>query len=99
MTQLQEIKSAIQNFSTVQQQFSKYGACDSEPCHVFADLIRQALKGKEPTVPFEAEDWELYSSSMNCNEAAKALHDAAKKVVDLLSPVGAIYKYVKGCYF
>lgn len=98
MAQLHEVKAAIKNFSTVQQRFSNFGACDSEPCYVFADLLRKTIRGKEPTVPKTAEDWQLYSSSMDCSVAAAALHDAAREVVDLLSPVGAIYQYVKGSF-
>jgi hypothetical protein len=81
MNTLEELKQSIEGFSAVQIKYGKYGASDSEPTWAFEQLMVDTIRGEEDVkIPTEA-GWHLYSSSMDCTEAAGALHEAAKKVL------------------
>ena len=71
----------IKKFETVQNKYKEYGARDSEPDGVFQRVIDAAGRGKEPLIPRTGDAWQLYDNSMNCDEAAAALHDQALQVV------------------
>ncbi|MGI9568822.1 MAG: hypothetical protein ACR2PH_03585 [Desulfobulbia bacterium] len=60
---------------------SKYGAGDSEPRWVFADLMKAALEGK--SFPKEI-NWHIYTSVNGCEQAAKKMTERAKKVFEAL---------------
>ncbi|WP_353208420.1 hypothetical protein [Sphingorhabdus sp.] len=78
---LEAIKTQIKEFEKVQSKYREYGANDTEPDGVFQSLIDKAVHGKAPSVPRTGSGWDLYASSMDCTEAAQALHDAALVVV------------------
>lgn len=83
MTRLEQIQEAIKEFDRLQNKYRKFGAYDTEPDAVFQELLVDAFNGDEVLIPQNGEKWELYLD-MNCIEAANALHDGAKKVVDLI---------------
>jgi len=85
MTKMDAVQKALNHFWATQAKYAKYGANDSEPRHVFCNLIRQAIKGKPVTVPSDAASWQLYVGSMSCGHAARALHSSAKRVIDLIN--------------
>ena len=78
---LETVSDAIKNFEETQKKYREYGAYDSEPDSIFQRLIDAAVKGKGPAIPRDAAGWELYTSTMDCTEAANALHDHALAVV------------------
>lgn len=100
-SQLSKIKAAVKEFEATQSKYSKYGARDTEPDGVFQSLLVRAFKGKKPQVPYDGDGWELYDSSMDCTTAASALHNAARKVVNLIescpiSESAPVKKYLQG---
>ena len=100
-SQLDKIKEAVAEFQATQKKYAKYGAYDTEPDGVFQSLMVRAFKGKKPQVPYDGDGWELYDSSMDCTTAASALHNAARKVVDLIqscpiSESAPVKKYLQG---
>ena len=78
---LEAIKALIKEFEKTQSKYREYGANDTEPDAVFQSLIDAAVHGKAPNVPRTGAGWDLYASSMDCTDAAQALHDAALLVV------------------
>lgn len=84
-TQLAAVKAAIKHFAATQAKYSDYGARDSEPDGVFQGILWKVLNGKDAEIPQTGDGWDLYDSSMDCAEAASALHLAA------LGAVQAIY--------
>lgn len=100
-SQLGKIKAAVKEFEGEQRKYAKYGASDTEPDGVFQSLLVRAFKGKKPQVPYDGDGWDLYDSSMDCTTAASALHNAARKVVDLIqscpiSESAPVKKYLQG---
>ena len=81
---IQEIINEIKNFEQVQSKYKSFGAYDTEPDGVFQRLLDRAVKGEGPAIPRTGEGWDLYASSMDCTEAAQALHDQALKIVRLI---------------
>lgn len=78
---VQKVKEAIRKFRTTQHTYRSHGAEDSEPCAVFYKILRDAVNGKDSFIPQTGEGWELYAFSMDCREAADALHLAALGVL------------------
>jgi len=78
---LEAIKALIKEFEKTQSKYREFGANDTEPDSVFQELIDAAVHGKGPYVPKTGTTWQLYTQSMDCTEAAQALHDAALIVV------------------
>jgi hypothetical protein len=74
---LQTIKNAIKNFEAVQNKFRSFGANDTEPDSVFQGILWAVINDEDTSIPMSGDGWELYSSSMDCKEAADALHLAA----------------------
>lgn len=97
---LEGVKAAIKNFEKVQRKYSSYGACDTEPDGVFQGILWKVIDGEDALIPQTGSGWELYDSSMDCSEAAAALHAAALAVAQTIfaCPIresGAVRKYVK----
>ena len=71
----------IKKFEETQRKYKEYGAGDSEPDGVFQRVLDAAIKGSGPAIPRTGNGWDLYDHSMDCSEAANALHDQALAVV------------------
>lgn len=100
---LDQLKTAIRQFETVQHTYSSFGAQDTEPNAVFASIMRKAARGIDVTVPSTGEVWDLYASTMDCSQAAEALHQAATAAVEVIRecPLGKsaeLREYIKGWY-
>ena len=98
---LDVIKAGIKEFENTQSKYREFGANDTEPDGVFQGLLDDAIHGKAPHVPRTATTWELYASSMDCSEAAGALHDAALAVVQAIeatpiSDLAVVKEYLRG---
>jgi hypothetical protein len=78
---LEAIKAWIKEFEQIQSKYRSFGANDTEPDGVFQSLLDAAVHGKGPAIPRTGAGWDLYTSSMDCTEAANAMHDAALVVV------------------
>lgn len=77
MTTIEKVKTAIAAFESTQKKYREFGANDSEPDGVWQRLLMAAVSGLAPTPPRTSDGWELYTSSMDCKEAANALFDSA----------------------
>lgn len=73
---------AVKKFEQAQQAYMHFGAWDTEPRGVFADLIEDTYRGKEVTVPTTVEGWQLYSDMKGNGLAAAALTRAARRAVE-----------------
>lgn len=71
----------IKKFEAVQVKYKSYGAYDTEPDGIFQRIVDKGIKGQETSIPRSGHDWELYANSMDCTEAANAMHDQALRVV------------------
>lgn len=83
-TGMERVRSAVKDFRKVQQQHASAGARDSEPNHVFNDIVRRALQGRDFVLPRTGMDWQLYTTSVDCSKAADDLHLAALGVVQAI---------------
>jgi hypothetical protein len=81
---VEQVFAAIAEFEKTQTRHKDVGARDTEPDGVFQLLIDRAARGDGPPVPRTGQGWDLYTQSCDCEQAAKDLHDAALKVVQLI---------------
>lgn len=81
---VQGVKDAIKNFEATQAKYRDYGAHDSEPDGVFQGILWKVLNGEDAKIPQTGDGWDLYANSMDCTEAASALHLAALGVVQAI---------------
>lgn len=81
---IEQIKDALDAFEETQRTWRSHGANDTEPDGIFQQLIHAAAHGEGPAIPRTGHGWELYAHSMDCAEAAAALHDSALNVVRLI---------------
>lgn len=77
------VKDAIRGVYATMDKYSDFGASDTEPRGVLADLIIAVAEGKSVTVPQNARQWQLYSSMKGSFFAAKELTRAAERFVNL----------------
>lgn len=79
------VRSAVAEFRKVQTQYSKCGACDTEPSYVYEIIVREALRGgADFVIPRKNTEWQLYSSMEESEKAAECLHLAALGVVQAI---------------
>lgn len=78
---IEAVKAAIKNFEATQAQYRDYGAHDTEPDSIFQQILWKVLNDEDTSIPMSGDGWELYASSMDCTEAANALHLACLGVV------------------
>lgn len=76
---------AIEYMFEQMDESAQYGASDTEPRAVFADILEAHLNGLEPRIPDTAEGWQLYSDMRGAGLVAGILHDAAVLVVDAMN--------------
>lgn len=97
---LQAVKKAIKNFEATQSKYSEFGAHDTEPDGVFQGILWRVIHDKDAKIPQTGDGWDLFDSSMDCTEAAAALHLAALGAVQAIfaCPMGEgreVRKYIK----
>lgn len=73
---------AVKKFEQAQESYAHFGAWDTEPRGVFADLIEDTYRGKEVTVPTTVSGWQLYSEMKGSGLAAAALTRAARRAIE-----------------
>lgn len=98
---IEVLATLIKDFEKTQSKYKAFGANDTEPDGIFQRLIADTVEGRQRTIPATGHDWELYASSMDCTEAAKALYAAAELVVKNieLAPIrdlAAIKQFIRG---
>lgn len=81
---VEQVFDAIKVFEKTAEKHLDVGARDTEPDSVFQHLIDRAARGEGPSIPRTGRGWELLTLSADCEPAAKDLHDAALKVVQLI---------------
>lgn len=78
------VKAAVKIFEAAQAKYRDYGAQDTEPDGVFQGMLWKLANDEDVVIPQSGAGWELYDSSMDCAEAAQALHLAALGVVQAI---------------
>lgn len=67
--------------------YDDFGASDTEPRSVFAEIVIDLAEGRDPKVPTTIRGWQLYSGEVkdgkNSANAARALTAAAQHVVTI----------------
>ena len=81
---MDQIFQEIKKFEELCSELKDYGARDSEPDGVFQRVINAASLGEQPSVPRSGRGWDLFTQSMDCEDAANKMHDQALKVVRLI---------------
>lgn len=74
------VKKAVSEVEATQKEYSSFGAWDSEPDWHVHYAMAQALEG-ETVIPSTAREWELFTASMNCGKAGRAMSKATIKLV------------------
>jgi hypothetical protein len=64
---------------------SAYGASDTEPRAVFAQILSEQLAGLDPYIPTTAEGWQLYSDMRGSACVAGKLAGAAASAVKAMN--------------
>lgn len=81
---LAAVKEAVKNFEAVQSKYRSYGAYDTEPDSIFQHVLWKTINDKDAAIPQTGDGWELYSHTMDCTEAASALHLACLGVIQAI---------------
>jgi hypothetical protein len=81
---LEAVKAAIRNFEVTQTKYRDYGAHDTEPDCIFQHILWKVINDEDTSIPMSGAGWELYANSMDCDEAANALHLACLGAVQQL---------------
>lgn len=81
VTKLDRLKAAVKKFESAQAKYAEFGARDTELDGVFQWHLAQAVNGKKVTMPTSGRDWQLFTSSMKCGTAARALTTALRAAV------------------
>jgi hypothetical protein len=81
MSKQMSFDQAAQDFKDVQKKYQHYGAYDTEPDWEFQWIVRQLREGKDPIIPQNAADWQLFSDMEGNELVAQALAEAAERVV------------------
>lgn len=91
---LERIKAAVKAFEVAQAKYAAFGAQDTEPDGVFQYTLAKAIAGSGVNLPTTGRDWQLFTSSMKCGTAARALTAACRKAVELIrgTPVEDVQK-------
>lgn len=87
MTNLRsELEKEIKNFRALQHELGNFGATDTEPREVFAIMCINAFMGHDYEVPCAPgyPGWCLFTDEPGAEGAGWRMHDAAKRVVDLI---------------
>lgn len=77
----EKLKRMCRDFEMLQSKWAEFGAYDTEPDGEFQHALRKAQAG-ERYVPQSAEQWQLYTTSMNCGKAGHELSEQCGKIVD-----------------
>ena len=90
--QFDRFQELVHEFKEAQGKHADKGAADTEPRQVFwhrvADMIDGATLGELLDELPDADSWDLYTSSMRCDAAARALNAKLKKVLRHISNMG-----------
>ncbi len=90
---------ALKKFEQAQKAYMHFGAWDTEPRGVFADLIEDTYRGKEVTVPTTVSGWQLYSEMKGNGLAAAALTRAARRAIEAAKhDTLGVARYVRDCW-
>lgn len=80
-TRLDRLKAAVTEFEAAQAKYSEFGARDTEPDGVFQRYLAKSLTQPDIKLPTTGEQWQLFTSTMACGNAARALTAALRKAV------------------
>ena len=81
---LADVKAAVKRFEETQHKYRAFGAEDTEPDGIFQHILWKVANDEDTSIPMSGGGWELYASSMDCTEAADALHLAALGAVQAI---------------
>lgn len=77
-------KQAIKQMYELMETLSEFGASDTEPRGVFADILHDQLEGKlDVVIPLNASGWQLYSDEPGAEDAAKVLAKWTEAVLEI----------------
>ena len=78
-----DVVKEYENLYAVMNRFRSYGASDTEPRAVASQCIRAKLDPSVAIVilPMTGDDWELFTSTMKCGNAARSLTAALKRLL------------------
>jgi len=85
----------LARFNHTCQNHRQFGACDSEPQHIFRGLIRRALKGKPVTIPTTAQGWEIYSDMDGADIVAATLAADVEPCVEMAKQASNIVMFAE----
>jgi len=77
----EKFKTLVEEFYKVSDEYREFGATDTEPRCNFSIAVGKVLTTGVGKTPRGAESWELFTFSMNCGKAGRALTKACAKVV------------------
>jgi hypothetical protein len=85
----------VARFNKTRQNHRQFGTCDSEPYHIFRNLIRRALKGKPVTIPTTAQGWEIYSDMDGADIVAATLAADVEPCVEMAKQASNIVMFAE----
>ena len=80
---LESYDELVDQFRAVQEKYSEYGACDTEPRYFFHLAIEQAKKGIVE-IPQNSDEWDIFASMEGHEKVSSAMTEITTKIVNLL---------------
>lgn len=83
------VRGAFDEFRRAQIRLATYGAADTEPDCVMqlAVAVHVGLRAGRHRMPSSADEWQLYTASLDCGSAAAELTQALRKLIDVIGPL------------
>lgn len=80
-----EVSRTLREFKAMQENYSEYGASDTEPDERWHRILQDFLEGKKPEIGNTVDWWGLFSSKPYSEEVAKFLCNKARCILRRLS--------------
>jgi hypothetical protein len=97
------VRAVVDEFFAVTEEFSEFGACDTEPRANFGQMLYDIRDHRGnftfKAIPATAQEWQLFSDMEGVESVAAALAAAAKKVAEAaLANPGGLNKVIRDLY-
>lgn len=87
-TKFQELTAKVWE---AQLTYSKFGACDTEPD---AEIQQAVVTAAEHGIVRLPTNWQLFTASMDCQEAEKALNETLEPLLEYVAELGRVRQQI-----
>lgn len=85
---VRKIQVAIRACETALNEWELYGTGEDKPRALMKSILKKALSGKHPTIPYTGHGWKLHDPTIEINDAGTGLSQVAKNAVNIIHECG-----------